>query len=262
MGTSPSSINALPQEKTTDAQQIGVVEHLLGKLEEIIPIVDLIKQSIQESSSSIPRASVQLTSVTRATEMATVEILNVVESLSRSITQAEGRLASLRERHAECEAFERSFTEHMETSLASHSGNGALKSLRDLWNSRPQRREDAEHVRAIGECLAKAQSDSMQITVALQVQDITSQQIAGVLHLIETVRLQLMNTLHHAESTDTPAPSLPSTHLERAKSFDMNAQYNTSTDRQATADDIIQQWNATNGSQQRQTLLPGTDKEQ
>lgn len=251
MVTAPSSQGSFSRDGDKEKNHASVVESLLGKLQGIIPIIDRIKQSIRESSSSIPRASVQLTSVTQATEMATVEILNVVDSMSQSIAHAESALANLRESLQHFEAFEREFTEQLEVSVSSLTGNGTVKKLYDLWMGRPLSRVDATQMQAIHDCLAKAREDSMQITLALQVQDITSQQIAGVLHLIETVRLQLVDTLHYAENVEKPEKALLPVRLSEATAFDMNAQYTKSTDRQTTADDIIRQWNAEKNAQQR-----------
>lgn len=251
MVTAPSSQGSFSRDGDKEKNHASIVGSLLGKLQGIIPIIDRIRQSIRESSASIPRASVQLTSVTQATEVATVEILNVVDSMNQSIAHAESALATLREGHKHAMTFEREFTEQLEASLSSREDNGAVQKLHDLWKHRPLSSVDATQIHAIHDCLAKAREDSMQITLALQVQDITSQQIAGVLHLIETVRLQLVDTLRYAENIEKPEKDTPPVRVSEATAFDMNAQYSKSTDRQATADDIIKQWNAEKNAQQR-----------
>ena len=50
-----------------------------------IDLLDRIKGAIEESSNKIPKAAVQLSTVTQATEMATVEILNVLDTMSHKI---------------------------------------------------------------------------------------------------------------------------------------------------------------------------------
>jgi len=228
-------------EHTQEESYKGVVESLLRKLHEIIPIVDHIKQSIQESSTFIPRASVQLTSVTRATEQATVEILNVVESLGHLISRAESELEALANGQQQAQAFEREFTNQLEASLRSTDNHGSMVTLSALWNQRPSRHLDTSLTETIRSYLAKAREDSTQITMALQVQDITSQQIASVLHLIETVRNQLLNTVTHPDGSGAS-----NNHdAEPPQAFDMNAQYQPAGERQSIADSIIQQWGAT-----------------
>ncbi len=228
-------------ENTQEESYKGVVESLLRKLHEIIPIVDHIKRSIQESSTFIPRASVQLTSVTRATEQATVEILNVVESLGHLISRAESELEILSDEQQQAQAFEREFTNQLEASLRSTNNHGSMAPLAALWNQRPSRHLDTSLTETIRSYLAKAREDTTQITMALQVQDITSQQIAGVLHLIETVRNQLLNTVTHPDGNGTSGNQ----GTEPPLAFDMNAQFQPAGERQSIADSIIQQWGAT-----------------
>ena len=174
----------------------NVVEVLFG----IIPVLDQIKQSIQETTGAIPRASTQLNNVTQATEMATVEILNVLDRMTGRIEAAEGAVQRLRQ------------------------GTG----------------NSTESLEAIGQALADTRQDSMNIAMALQVQDITSQQIAGVSHMIETVRRQLLEALGQLEpGQGSPAGTTPG----QTAAFDGNASFTGSTERQEDADAIIKKWN-------------------
>ncbi len=174
----------------------NVVEVLFG----IIPVLDQIKHSIEESTGTIPRVSTQLSNVAQATEMATVEILNVLDRMTARIGTAEETVQQLRD----------------------GGGNGG------------------DSLTSIGQALADTRQDAMNIAMALQVQDITSQQIAGVSHMIETVRRQLLEALGHLDPSQVPAQvpgQAPATH------FDVNASYTGAGERQQTADAIIKQWN-------------------
>jgi chemotaxis regulatin CheY-phosphate phosphatase CheZ len=174
----------------------NAVEALFG----IIPVLDRIKQSIEQTTGAIPRASIQLNNVTQATEMATVEILNVLDRMTGRIEIAEGAVQRLRQGP----------------------------------------RNTAELLEAISQALADTRQDSMNIAMALQVQDITSQQIAGVSHMIETVRSQLLEALGQLEpGQGSPAGTSPG----EATAFDGNASFTGSTERQENADAIIKQWN-------------------
>lgn len=181
-----------------------VVEILIG----LVPLLDRIKTSIEESTGTIPKASTQLSSVTQATEMATVEILNTLDRMTERIGSAEGGLVS------------------MKTELGAAAAPVEGKLLE------------------IGKTLAETRQDAMAIAMALQVQDITSQQIAGVTHMIESVRHQLLGVLGQMdkglEHPPSSAPDGSSGH------FDSNAQFTRSTDRQDDADAIIQQWQKVN----------------
>jgi chemotaxis regulatin CheY-phosphate phosphatase CheZ len=176
----------------------NVLDMLFG----VIPLLDRIKVSIEESSGAIPKASTQLSSVSQATETATVEILNTLDRMAGRIEAAETGLCAL---HA------------------------ALDPGSPLQ----------EQVGIIEKVLAETRQDSVAIAMALQVQDITSQQIAGVTQMIEAVRTQLLDVAgqldreHKRQETPPPPP---------AGHFDSNAQYTLTGERQHEADEIIQQW--------------------
>jgi chemotaxis regulatin CheY-phosphate phosphatase CheZ len=180
----------------------NVVDTLFG----VIPLLDRIKVSIEESSGAIPKASTQLSSVTQATESATVEILNSLDRMAARIDTAESGINTIRD---------------------------------TIDASSPLQ----EQIAAVSKVLTETRQDSMAIAMALQVQDITSQQIAGVTAMIEAVRAQLLDVAgqldreHDRTSSASPAPpAQPSGH------FDSNAQYTLTGERQQHADEIIQQW--------------------
>ena len=59
------------------------VIHSLGEfMKETVPLLENINKSIAESTSKIPKASNQIQSVTSATELATTEILDLVDVLN------------------------------------------------------------------------------------------------------------------------------------------------------------------------------------
>jgi chemotaxis regulatin CheY-phosphate phosphatase CheZ len=178
------------------------VRNVLDTLFGIIPLLDRIKVSIEESSGAIPKASTQLSSVTQATESATVEILNTLDRMAGRIDAAEAGLDALR--------------------IA-------------LGPDSPLQ----EHIGVIEKVVADTRQDSMSIAMALQVQDITSQQIAGVTQMIEAVRSQLIDVAGQLdrEQERQVAPPPPA-----AGHFDSNAQYTLTGERQHEADEIIQQW--------------------
>jgi len=181
---------------TSTMSMNNVVQMLFG----IIPVLDQIKQSIEQTTGTIPKASTQLSNVTQATEMATVEILNVLDRMAGRIEAAEAAVQTLQQGTA----------------------------------------DTGESLKAIGQALADTRQDSMNIAMALQVQDITSQQIASVSHLIETVRTQLLGALGQLDA----APGSEALNQKPpATSFDSDATFTRSTERQENADAIIKQWN-------------------
>jgi len=181
----------------------GLLEKFVLAISGMVPALENIKLAIEESSGKIPKASDQLTNVTQATESATVEILNVLDSMSQNVADAEDGMKRLEV-------------------LLANAGEPV-----------------AEVMKSIGRSLATTKEKSMSIAMALQVQDITSQQIAGVSHMIESVRVELIRILDQFNESGTgPGEEQPS----RPKSFDTEAQYTASPKRQEQADLIIQQW--------------------
>ena len=82
-------------------------------------------------------------------------------------------------------------------------------------------------------------SSTDQITMSLQVQDITAQQLAAVNHLIISVQQKLGGLLNAVSATgihvneDLKQEKLPNVH------FDANASYNPSANQQVDVDSII-----------------------
>lgn len=192
---------------TSATPHTGAVESVVIALHKVIDLLDRIKGAIEESSNKIPKAAVQLSTVTQATEMATVEILNVLDTMSHKIETVEAAVARM--------------------------SYGSVNGQADLGQS-------------VKDTLAEVRQDTMNITMALQVQDITAQKIAAANHLIESVRLELMHELSYFEGTELrerlsiPAVPLPPTGIGVA--FDKNASYMKSTETQERIDNVVRQW--------------------
>ncbi len=181
----------------------GSLGRFVAVIANMIPALENIKSTIEESSNTFPRVSSQLNSVNRATESATVEILDVLDSISQNVDAAEA----------------------------------GVKTLGTLLPNATQ--PVADTLQSIAKTLATTKEKSLSIAMALQVQDITSQQIAGASHMIESVRLELVRLLSNFEgksvTPQTVNGPLPG-------HFDTTAKYSSAADRQAEADLIINQW--------------------
>lgn len=220
------------------------LQRMVGLVASVVPMLDTIRQSIEESSGHIPRASQQLHNVTQATENATMEILNVLDAMTQKISEAENGLAAVKEVLGIRHKIERQLTERLKS--AGHPGpeGNELESFSALWRQHQQTPPVDERVGAVERSLAQSKADSINIAMALQVQDITSQQIAGVLDSIEVVRSRLQKALEavggtsnavHQSGITVPAASMP-TH------FDTDAQYTRAETRQQNADEIVNAW--------------------
>ncbi len=196
-----------PRSSPTGFQAQGISDGLLSKfvyaVSGMLPALETIKTTIEDSSKKIPKVSTQLSNVTQATESATVEILNVLDTISQNVDAAEAGLKT----------------------LGSLLPNPATPV--------------SEVMTSISRSLAATKEKSMSIAMALQVQDITSQQIAGVSHMIESVRTELIRILDQFGGGPTAPSNVP---VAQPMHFDTEAEYSASTQRQDQADIIIKQW--------------------
>jgi len=87
--------------------------------------------------------------------------------------------------------------------------------------------------------------DTSNITVALQVQDITAQKIGAANHLIESVRKELLNELNYFE-TAKKKTNEAKRHVKEdkvdSKSFDVNALYMKTQEHQNKIDEVVTAW--------------------
>jgi chemotaxis regulatin CheY-phosphate phosphatase CheZ len=200
-------METLNADTTMSTSHTGAVESVVIALHKVIDLLDRIKGAIEESSNKIPKAAVQLSTVTQATEMATVEILNVLDTMSHKIETVEAAVARM--------------------------SYGSVNGQADLAKS-------------VQDALAEVRQDTMNITMALQVQDITAQKIAAANHLIESVRLELMHELSYFEGSELrdrlipPVVTVPT--APAGVAFDKNASYLKSTETQERIDNVVRQW--------------------
>jgi len=119
---------------------VGMIRDFIEHVRNIVPMLEHVKDSIEESSGRIPKASKQLSEVTTATESATVEILNVLEAMGTRFGDGEAELKIVRE--------------FVQQKNGTAESQGALKSISSLE-----------------QMLSEAKENSMSIAIALQVQD-------------------------------------------------------------------------------------------
>jgi chemotaxis regulatin CheY-phosphate phosphatase CheZ len=97
----------------------------------------------------------------------------------------------------------------------------------------------------IRQTLSELKENTSNITVALQVQDITAQKIGAANHLIESVRRELLNELNFFETAKLKTDEARR-HVEEEKSgpksFDVNASYMKTPEHQTKIDEVVTAW--------------------
>lgn len=164
---------------------IPFLEDVIAFVRDIVPMVEELKSSVEASTDKLPRASTQLDKVSTATEMATTEILNIVEGMMAKVDR-----------------------------------------LRTETGGHPM--------------LESIQGDCTNIMIALQVQDITAQQIAAVNKLMQSVDEGLTRLLRHFTdvATESGGEKYQAEHLNIV--FDSSAEYAGGAERQRMADAVVE----------------------
>lgn len=229
---------------------IPFLEELFSFVGEIQPLLEEINKSIQENVSRMPNLSQQLSKVTEATELATTEILDIIDGMFYKIeiiVTNLNALAKFRKLDDTLNEIEKIISSS-DISYESKVNDIAkiIISSKENFDIKEQSFDDL--IQSTVDFVEKIRSDSTSIMLALQVQDITSQQIAAVNHLLNTVQDRLKHLISKFQSSDvenivdeTFKTDLNVSHLHRNIAFDPDAveSINNSTARQEEVDLIF-----------------------
>ncbi|MGI6369899.1 MAG: hypothetical protein GX372_08550 [Ignavibacteria bacterium] len=234
------------------------MEDLFKFVSEVTPILEDVNKEIQDNLSKMPNASKQLAKVTEANEMATTEIMDTVDRLTNELISIVSELDKLKE-------IDRNRIVNpinlLKTISETISKEKELKSFLPEINDFIDRMENAvtnEHTEIIDDIsnrLSAIVDDANTIIMSLQVQDITSQQLAAVNNLIEHIQSRLaiiMSNLTNQEDgkrkdagktkdINDYDEKIKVSHLHRNIAFDPDAidAIDNKHSRQNTVDDIL-----------------------
>lgn len=205
---------------------IPFLEDLFKFVSEIKPLLDDINSSIQENLKKMPNASKQLSKVTEATEMATTEIMDIVDGLIYKSTIISSNMKRMYEIEPKLndsplrimEIIYKAARENKNIQEYVPQLSQVIENLKQSPN-----KEYDELYKATTGILGSIEEDSNSIMISLQVQDITSQQIAAVNHLLETIQDKLAHILTKFQSTDVvSALHGGDEHVERTNVTDLH----------------------------------------
>lgn len=199
---------------------IPFLEEIFLFIQDTSPLIQEISSSIKDNLKKMPKASKQLSKVTEATEMATNEIMDTVDGVMYKSGIISTNLALIRDIGTQSE-----FAQNEDFLRAISNSDEVLKSIKN---------------------------DAQNIMMALQVQDITSQQIAAVNNLLETLQGKLGSITDRLKNTEFAALSLENnseghhfdsrtSNLHRTIAFDPDAvdALANNTARQQDVDDLL-----------------------
>lgn len=202
---------------------IPFLEEIFLFIQDTSPLIQEISVSIKDNLKKMPKASKQLSKVTEATEMATNEIMDTVDG----VMYKSGIIST------------------------------NLSLIKDV-GSQSDFAQNEDFIRAISnsdEVLKSIKNDAQNIMMSLQVQDITSQQIAAVNNLLETLQVKLSSITNRLKNTEfatliqtghselSDALETKTSNLHRTIAFDPDAvdALTNNVARQQDVDDLLKQ---------------------
>jgi len=208
---------------------IPIIQSIIDFMKETVPLLEDINTSIADSTSKIPKAKDQISNISSATELATTEILDIADLISADLNKIKKELKKLQEKETRKKELWKSI-------------KGLLKNdskAKNLIMEYEQLDNTIEIVSDFQNTLDKINNDVYNITLSLQVQDITSQQLAAVNHLIESVRHRLSSLILHLDESEINAADLISEEPKHDSTFNPDAEYTKSSKNQELADSLV-----------------------
>ena len=202
-------------ERAEELKVVVFLEEVIDFVREIKPLLDSMNNTIADNIMRMPSASKKLAKVTEATEVATQEIMNTLDSIFDKTANISNNL-----------------------------------------NKLSQSEENSQTIIESKTLLDDIQNDANSIMMALQVQDITSQQIAAVNNVLDVVRTRLSSILGQFEVSilrellrdEKSDGTIQSSQLHREIAFDPNAvdAIARKAERQGDVDKLIEQFESGN----------------
>jgi chemotaxis regulatin CheY-phosphate phosphatase CheZ len=210
---------------------IPVLHSLIEFMKDTIPLLENVNDSIRESTSQMPKAANQINDVTSATELATTEILDTVDATTNTIEKIKTQIGE----HIQSEKEKECVIEELKKTVAGNkNAESLIKKYFELNHSSDKLTDYLNNVTQISDNL-------FNITLSLQVQDITSQQLAAVNHLIQSVQSKLGGLMTDLDQADLEKDiedleiSVP-----ESATFDPAARYSKDKKNQDLADSLTE----------------------
>ncbi len=216
------------------------VIHSLGVfMKETVPLLENINRSIADSTSKIPKVQNQIDSVTSATELATTEILDLVDKLNSDLGLIEKSVNEVFIKENDKKEFLTSLVPYLQKENAEVFINDFLK-----------KNDCSERLNETIKLVSKMKHDANDITISLQVQDITAQQLATVNHLIEAVQEKLSGLITDFDKSHVNEHQNDSLNIPVNATFNPGARYTKSSIVQNEVDSIFKNTEVTTASQE------------
>lgn len=207
---------------------IPVIQSLIDFMRDTIPLLENINHSITDSASKIPKVTHQINNVTNATELATNEILDLIDKVLNETSHFESMLERLLELEKEKAELIR------EVAMESNSPRAV-----ELLQKYDEKYDNSARIEVLLGVIKNIKEYANNITISLQVQDITAQQLAAVNHLIDSVQKKLGSLINDIEKNHIKSTEDLQIPFEESMTFDPNARYQNGNSPQQLVDDVL-----------------------
>jgi len=224
------SLNDLKNAFKLGEKVVPIIQSLSEFMQDIIPLIETINSSISDSTNQMPKATYQINDVTNATELATNEILDLVDLISVYIAEIDKSMKELSDKQEKKSALLDKLKELLINNTECQTLINEFISIDDSVGL----------LKEVSDRIVKIKDDSYKITLSLQVQDITTQQLSAVNHLIESVNNKLSNIVSEIDKSDIKK-EIQSLKIDVPidAHFDPNARYDPNHQRQDDVDKVI-----------------------
>ncbi|KAA3615452.1 MAG: hypothetical protein DWQ05_13955 [Calditrichaeota bacterium] len=211
---------------------IPYLEELVLFVQETAPMLEEMNTSIEESTQKMPFAVEKLDRVTETTESVTTSMLDLIDQILTNLDRIMDDMTDVEESVNQRLAQENGLILKLARTLDGDDETKAADVETELKNLIKIETKKAVF-NSLNERLSVMQGDVFEIMNALQIQDITSQQIMSANSLIEAVQEKLGHLLGKFSDMDIEEIS-----KAKIRVFDPNASYEDKTEVQAAADEI------------------------
>lgn len=208
------------------------IQKLVDFMVEIVPLLNNINSSIEESNKKIPKASVQINDVTNANEIATTEILDKVDEITREVQLSEKAYIKFSSRYTKIHEL------IGQVKLVLGDNPEAEKLLKEI----DELNGNKEYMDVLETSISRIKSHLEKITITLQVQDITAQQLSAVNHLIGSVQAKLSSLVVDLSNNEVAVKVDGVTNTNKNPEilhFDPEASFTRTNNAQALVDELI-----------------------
>lgn len=207
---------------------VPIIQSLIEFMQEMTPMLENINNSIEDSTNQMKQGTDRIEDVTSATELATTEILDKVDEISNKLMNIENCSNNISERIGKKKVL-------IEKLKAMISDNDEALGVIDEFLEF----DESKEFETIFNELASINDGVFNITLSLQVQDITAQQLASVNHLISSVQGRLNSLINQIDKTNISEQVEGLRDEKTGIVFDPRASYNDKDGKQLKVDSII-----------------------